>query len=575
MLSNPIENLFFTFEDEIQKEKIIEAKRSNLAFNTKVSSIDDIKQSTIIPTSVIDEIVKPVKKQTVKINKEKELTKEEYDDKFKFLEELLEEYEFYNNKTNLSERQQNIKNDIENKIQKLSKLLKIDTEKDDIEEIEDEFNDEDIEEIEEIEDEFNDEEIEEIEDEFNDDNNEKKEVKKNIIDEITDIFTENIEPEQLEIEYEGPFFDAGGYARMNREFVRNLTKLGCLVKPTIMQPRNNMAVVDIKDIINFEKLIIDNCKIKIYGMLLPQFLADINKYKIGFTMMESSTLGPNYIERCKHADELFVPSNFNKSLFSNAGFDKPITVIPLGVDPDLYNPNTTNISEKINPDNKFMFLSIFGFSKRKGYDALLTAYFEEFSKQDDVMLLICSRYWNSTDKYNCEKIRNIILEYRSKINPNNAASVAYQGDFILEEDLPKYYKTANCFVLPSRGEGWGLPYAEAGAVGIPVIATKHGGQLDFLNDNNSYLVEFNEYENADKDMAINISSYYEGQKFPKLDRNFIDRLRKNMREVYENYDEALNKSTILRKDIHEKYTWENCAKIMLNRLYEINNEIGG
>lgn len=553
MIGNQIENLFFNFEDVSQKEKIIEAKKSNLKFNTKGINSETGQYETIIPTSMIDDIVKPIKKKKEIIDKDNK------DKNIKLLEELLEEYEFYNNKSNLSKRQSDIKNEIELKIKNISEMLNINID-------DNEINDENIKE------DFDDEEIlEDIDDEILIDEIEEEETTKNG---ITDILLENINPQQIEIEYEGPFFDAGGYARMNREFVRNLTELGCLVKPTIMQPRNNMAVVDINDILRLENLIIDN-KIKIYGMLLPQFLTDINKYKIGFTMMESSTLGPNYLERCKHADELFVPSTFNKNLFKEAGFDKPITIIPLGVDTNLYNTNVDDINEKINPHNKFVFLSIFGFSRRKGYDALLRAYFEEFSKDDDVLLLICSRYWNSTDKHNYEKIKNIILEYRNNINPNNAASIAYQGDFIPEDELPKYYKSANCFVLPSRGEGWGLPYIEAGAVGTPVIATNHGGQLDFLNKNNSYLVDFDEYENADKDMYINISSYYEGQKFPKLDNNFIERLRKNMRNVYENYDDALNKATILKRDINEKYTWKNCSNIMLNRLYEINNEIGG
>jgi glycosyltransferase involved in cell wall biosynthesis len=34
---------------------------------------------------------------------------------------------------------------------------------------------------------------------------------------------------------------------------------------------------------------------------------------------------------------------------------------------------------------------------------------------------------------------------------------------------------ADCFLFPSRGEGWGLPPREAAATGLPAIATNWGG----------------------------------------------------------------------------------------------------
>ena len=37
--------------------------------------------------------------------------------------------------------------------------------------------------------------------------------------------------------------------------------------------------------------------------------------------------------------------------------------------------------------------------------------------------------------------------------------------------MPSLYKSADCFVLPSRGEGWGRPQVEAMAMGLPLIGT--------------------------------------------------------------------------------------------------------
>ena len=42
-------------------------------------------------------------------------------------------------------------------------------------------------------------------------------------------------------------------------------------------------------------------------------------------------------------------------------------------------------------------------------------------------------------------------------------------------DLPRLYKGADAFVLPSRGEGWGRPHIEAMSMGLPTIATNWSG----------------------------------------------------------------------------------------------------
>ena len=62
---------------------------------------------------------------------------------------------------------------------------------------------------------------------------------------------------------------------------------------------------------------------------------------------------------------------------------------------------------------------------------------------------------------------------------------------VLSEDiplqaLPQLYKAADCFVLPTRGEGWGRPHVEAMAMGLPVIATNWSGSTAFLHENVSF-----------------------------------------------------------------------------------------
>lgn len=61
---------------------------------------------------------------------------------------------------------------------------------------------------------------------------------------------------------------------------------------------------------------------------------------------------------------------------------------------------------------------------------------------------------------------------------------------LTREDKHELMRSADCYISLHRSEGFGLTLAEAMMCGKPVIATGYSGNLDFMSDEDSFLVPY-------------------------------------------------------------------------------------
>ncbi|MGH8083057.1 MAG: glycosyltransferase [Lysobacter sp.] len=274
-------------------------------------------------------------------------------------------------------------------------------------------------------------------------------------------------------------------------------------------------------------------------------------YRIGYTMLETTGVPSEWVDGCNGLDELWVPTEFNKWTFGRSGVTVPIKVMPLGlVDTNYFNPEIQGM--KI--EGVFTFLSIFEWGERKSPEILIRAFNRSFRASDPVVL-IC-KYTNRDPGVQPDRIiRSLGLD------PDGGRIVYSENESVPYYQVAQLYRSADCFVLPTRGEGWGMPILEAMACGVPVIASYWSAQQSFLDQDNSYPLQVSLIDAEAK------CPYYLGFKWALPDE---DHLVKLFRHVYENQDEARAKGQQAAMDVAERWSLTQSSERMKRRIVEIS-----
>jgi glycosyltransferase involved in cell wall biosynthesis len=370
----------------------------------------------------------------------------------------------------------------------------------------------------------------------------------------------------MDVNYHGMCYTAAGYSKMNRGHILGLSKYSD-INMKITGDKVGRAQLEsnlVDELRAFEDGKCGDDAVRIHGSTMETYRW--GGYKIQYTMSETDKLHPGFVERINASDEIWTPSKWCAEKFRESKVVRPIHHVPIGFDSNIYHEGQKplDFGGKL---RGFVFASVFSWSWRKGFDVLLKSYFDEFSSKDDVTLLICSRYGGSSDQSKKDRIKKIINDYKNGSKNPNKPHIIYFGDVMPERMMGNLYNTANAFVMVSRGEGFGMPYVEASMCGLPIIASNYSGHTDFLNHENSFLVEPESICVQPK--IEQISAFYQGCPVADFGEDATYETRQHMRYVYENYGKAKEKNALLQKFISENYDWKICAEKAHGRLSEI------
>ena len=199
------------------------------------------------------------------------------------------------------------------------------------------------------------------------------------------------------------------------------------------------------------------------------------------------------------ADEIWVPTRFHvEQLRSQLGhaLSAGIYILPEIVPSHFFSPRMdsceddgSDADQRGKRGQPFTFLSVFKFEYRKGWDVLLSAYWSAFDVFDDVLLTLKSfvPHWEVVDGR--DSVLSWLEWYAKKAFKKSLQElppVRVIEDEVSREAMRSLYGNSDCFVLPSRGEGWGLPVVEAMLMELPVIVTNYSGTTAYLRNDSSY-----------------------------------------------------------------------------------------
>ena len=288
------------------------------------------------------------------------------------------------------------------------------------------------------------------------------------------------------------------------------------------------------------------------------------------TVYEADKLTTFFARALNQFDEITVPCTWNYSTFQKYT-DKKIHLLPhlpeyKGLPPESPKPDfMKNIS-----DDTFVFLNVSEWVIRKNIENMLLAFANAFKGAEDVLFIfkvskrdISKRHWGNLlidgNVFRLSKISydKISKKYRIK------APIMLIDDRVSTEDMRHLYHRADAYFTMTNTEGWGMGSFESAFYGKPVIATNYSGHLDFLKEDNAFLIpstivpfKLNPWDDP---------KYYSGFTTAEPD---MDSTVDLLRQVYNDRNLAREKGQNLKKFVETNFTNERISTILKKIIFE-------
>lgn len=311
----------------------------------------------------------------------------------------------------------------------------------------------------------------------------------------------------------------------------------------------------------------------------PLFRYRTPDYFIGRSMYEFTRFPAAWVRYTNIVNEVWVPGQWTLDVFAENGVaQSKLFAIPEAVDVYEFNNETTNRMDlpehlshldyrctQMPKKSAFNFISHFKWEPRKGWHTLLESYYRAFEGRTDVALYILTFLYFPCpgNPHNVTDTMSIVEEFYRRLGAprERIPPVCVITTNMPEQEMLEFYNAADTFVLPTRGEGWGLPLIQAMALGKPTIGTMWGGQSAFMTKDTSFLLEVDAIEEPSPDG--NPYGWDQGKKWATPSKRHLIEL---MQYVQANKAHADAVGSRARDHVRKRYSEDAVTDVVEGRL---------
>jgi len=332
---------------------------------------------------------------------------------------------------------------------------------------------------------------------------------------------------------------------------------------------------------------------------IPNEFQNPGKFNIGVTAgVETDVVSAEFLVGCNKMNLIIVPSNFTAETFKRCHYDKnqevdgeqqkvgqvelerPIEVLFEGVDTDIYRPlNSSEIKSDFTDElnnllkEDFVYLHVGQLTRgkygedRKNIPLMLKCFLQAFTNNPNSPALLLKINGANFSVLDRKETVARIDEIKNKFSEADIIPNVYllHGDLTIKEMAMLYNNPKiKGFVSCTHGEGFGRPMLEASCCGLPVMASKWSGQMDFLNDKESLMINGHLGEIPDSQVwepiVVKPGQWY--------NVNEADVIRK-FRMFRKNFKIINKKGKRLGRTNHRKFSLTNMAKKFNSTLDEV------
>ena len=275
-------------------------------------------------------------------------------------------------------------------------------------------------------------------------------------------------------------------------------------------------------------------------------------HRIGYWYWELDSVPAAWAGAVAEADELWTATRFVGDALRSR-FDIPVFELMPGV---VLPPFTHRRPEQFGiPPGRFTFLFAFhmmSIMERKNPLGLIRAFRQAFTAVDAATLVLKTSFG--------EKHPALIAELHAAAAEAGGRIIIIDRVFTFDETI-SLMDACDCYISLHRSEGLGLTMAEAMLLAKPVIATRYSGNLDFMTEENSLLVDYRMVE-----IAKPVPPYGAGTRWAEPSEAHAAR---QMRRVYEGRDFARSLGARAQAELRQNLSMQAAGRRMAARLEAI------